>query len=100
MNYRNEHLLRVVRYLCCAMCGAEDGTVVAAHSNQQKHGKGTGIKADDWRIAALCHSCHAHIDQGKNLTKDERRELWNEAHEKTLDQMFKRGILEVSKYWR
>ena len=57
-NYRNKKLLEAVREFPCAMCGREDGTVCAAHSNQQRDGKGTGIKAHDYRIASLCYQCH------------------------------------------
>ena len=38
--YRNKKLLEVVREAPCMHCGAQDGTVVAAHSNQLKDGKG------------------------------------------------------------
>ncbi len=63
--YRNRKLLDLVRESPCQICGAQDGTVVAAHSNQQKDGKGMGLKAHDYRIAALCFSCHANIDHPK-----------------------------------
>ena len=72
MTYRNKKLLEVVRKLPCQICGIEDGTIVAAHSNQQRDGKGTGIKAQDYRIAALCNKCHMELDQGKSMSKVER----------------------------
>jgi len=50
-------------------CGAQDGTVVAAHSNSLADGKGKGIKASDFKIAALCFRCHHELDQG---TKNEQ----------------------------
>lgn len=93
MNYRNQYLLERVRQSECQCCGLNDGTVVAAHSNQQRDGKGTGIKAHDYRIAALCHSCHFKLDQGHNLTKYERREMWEEAHRKTIGWLFENGHL-------
>jgi len=95
MMYRNEKLLRSVRELPCQICGIEDGTVVAAHSNQLRHGKGRGIKANDWAIAALCFRCHSEIDQGSKLNKSERVENWQSAFEKTIAQLFERGILNV-----
>mgnify|MGYP003353935617 FL=1 len=61
--YRNKALLEAVRESPCQICGAEDGTVVAAHSNQLRDGKGKAIKAHDFRIAALCYRCHHEIDQ-------------------------------------
>ena len=33
--YRNKKLLEVARLIPCQHCGIEDGTCVAAHSNQQ-----------------------------------------------------------------
>jgi hypothetical protein len=91
--YRNKQLLELVRYCPCQMCGAEDGTVVAAHSNQQRDGKGMGIKAHDYRIAALCYVCHMKIDQGKDLTKSARFAAWDEAHRGTIGWLFERGHL-------
>lgn len=95
MNYRSQYLLEVVRESACQHCGKQDGTVCAAHSNQQRDGKGTGIKAHDYRIAALCHSCHYKLDQGNSLTKDERREMWEDAHRKTVGWLFESGHLTV-----
>jgi hypothetical protein len=97
LNYRNQKLLEIVRQLPCQLCGIEDGTVVAAHSNQQKHNKGTGIKAHDWAIAALCHTCHMKLDQGKHYDKDTRIALWNTAFEKTLHLLWTQGIIKLSK---
>ena len=88
MNYRNAKLLRAVREAPCMMCGIQDGTVVAAHSNQLRDGKGKGIKAHDYRIAAMCYRCHAEIDQGAKLSKEERLQAWEEAHRKTVGWLF------------
>ena len=78
------------------MCGKHnDGTVVAAHSNQLRDGKGKGIKAHDFRVAALCYKCHSDLDQGKELTKTQRIELWEEAHRATIEWLFLSGHLEV-----
>ncbi len=95
MNYRNEKLLIACRDLPCCRCGTQDGTVCAAHSNQQRDGKGKGIKAHDFRIAALCHKCHMELDQGKNLTKEERLEEWEAAHRITIGLLFKTGKIMV-----
>jgi hypothetical protein len=95
LNYRNKKLLEAIRQLPCQVCGIEDGTVVAAHSNQQRHGKGMSIKAHDWAIAALCHTCHAHLDQGSHYDKDTRFAVWDKAFERTLHLLWERGIIEV-----
>ena len=91
--YRNKKLLEAVRESPCQICGAQDGTVVAAHSNQQRDGKGMGLKAHDYRIAALCFTCHADIDQGKTLNKQQKFEAWDNAHRNTIGWLFERGYL-------
>ena len=78
----------------CQLCGIEDGTVVAAHSNQLRDGKGRGLKAHDFRIAALCFKCHSEIDQGKDLNRTMRVELWELAHRKTIGELFERGLIQ------
>ena len=78
---RSKRLLEVVASLNCQNCGHYQSQ--AAHSNWHG-GKGRGIKASDNYVAALCQSCHHNIDQGNELTKDERQTLWVNAHLKTL----------------
>ena len=95
MNYRNQKLLEVVRESPCQLCGAEDGTVVAAHSNQLRDGKGRSIKAHDYRIAALCYSCHSQLDQGSKMSKEDRVDIWEMAHRKTIGWLFDNDHLEV-----
>jgi len=82
--YRSKKLLELVRQSPCQTCGNQDGTVVAAHSNQLRDGKGRGIKADDNQVAALCLKCHYEVDQGKNLSKEERQKMWVDAHKATI----------------
>ncbi len=93
--YRNAKLLKSIKDIPCQLCGAEDGTIVAAHSNQLRDGKGRGLKAHDYRIATLCFKCHEEIDQGSKLNKSQRIEMWEEAHRKTIGELFERGILNV-----
>jgi hypothetical protein len=93
--YRNKKLLELVRQSPCQTCGNQDGTVVAAHSNQLRDGKGRGIKSHDYRIAALCYSCHMELDQGKSLDKAERVEIWEEAHRKTIAWLFENNHIEL-----
>jgi len=72
-----------------------DGTVCAAHSNQQRDGKGTGIKASDAMVASLCSKCHYELDNGKDLSKDERREIWELAHRLTIKYFIEHDLLVV-----
>ena len=67
--------------------------MVAAHSNQLRDGKGKGIKAHDYRIAALCFTCHSDLDQGSRMSKQERVEMWEEAHRKTIGLLFERELI-------
>jgi hypothetical protein len=93
--YRNQRLLEVVRNSPCQNCGTQNGTICAAHSNQLRDGKGRSLKAHDFRVAALCFRCHSNLDQGYQMDKEERRELWEEAHRKTIAWLFENDHLVV-----
>lgn len=95
--YRNKKLLEIARLLPCQHCGIEDGTVVAAHSNQLRDGKGRGLKSSDFRIASLCFRCHAEADTSSTLTKVARIEMWEQAHRATIGELFERGLVGVIK---
>ena len=88
---RSKALLEAARQIPCQWCGADDGTIVAAHSNWG-HGKGRGIKANDNQIASLCFSCHTELDQGKWLNKMERMGVWKMAHYRTVDLLNELGL--------
>lgn len=81
---RSKKLLEACRQLSCQHCGAQDGTVVAAHSNSAVHGKGRGIKASDQYVASLCHLCHHQLDAGFLWSREQRIEIWTAAHKKTV----------------
>lgn len=89
--FRNKQHLKNVASLCCKHCGI-DGQTQAAHSNQAKHGKGRSIKASDEFTAALCLKCHYEIDQGKNLSREERQEMWEKAHKRTVETLVDRNL--------
>jgi hypothetical protein len=93
--YRNQRLLEIVRNSPCQNCGAQNGTVCAAHSNQLRDGKGRSLKAHDFRVAALCFRCHSNLDQGYQMSKEERTEFWEEAHRKTIAWLFENDHLVV-----
>lgn len=50
-----------------------------AHSNQPKHGKGGSIKAHDCFVVPACRACHREFDQGRTMSRDEKRERWDAA---------------------
>lgn len=64
------------------VCRNDPATVVPAHSNQLKHGKGKGIKADDRMTVPGCFQCHAELDQGSRYTKEQKRLSWDEAYDR------------------
>lgn len=96
MNYRNGKLLKVVREAPCMICGIEDGTVCASHSNQLRDGRGHNYKSHDYRIAALCYKCHNEIDYGKNMSREEKVAAWDDAHRKTIGWLFDNNYLVCS----
>jgi hypothetical protein len=68
--------------------------VQAAHTNWGG-GKGRGVKANDNLIAALCLKCHYEIDQGKELSREERQEKWQQAHMATVKKLYIQGVWPV-----
>lgn len=89
---RSKPLLIACREIPCQHCGIADGTVVAAHSNQSRHGKGRSVKASDVFVASLCHKCHSDLDQGSGMTRNEREAMWDSAHRNTVKTLVRRGL--------
>ena len=92
--YRNEKLRRAVASLPCQNCGLE-GSTQASHSNQLQDGRGIGHKTSDSMLAALCDRCHYAVDYGKDLTREEKREIWDKAYKKTMRALIERELLVV-----
>ena len=90
--YRSKKLLELCRQLPCQVCGKNNGTVVAAHRNE---GKGLGLKVSDALVCSMCFECHSEMDNGKSLTKDERRDMWNRAFISTMKEFIEREWLVV-----
>lgn len=87
--YRSKKWLAAVGQIeRCVLCGTW-GTQVA-HRNE---GKGMGLKTDDCATAALCICCHNSIDNGKDLTRDERRQLMDRAIVLTVIEVARRGLV-------
>lgn len=89
---RSKPLREACRLIPCQHCGADDGTVVAAHSNWAEHGKGKSIKASDIFVASLCSICHHQLDQGLLWSGEERKAVWTAAHKKTVALLNERGL--------
>jgi len=92
--YRSKKILEGARDSpICFGCGIpNNGTVVAAHSNQSRDGKGYGIKSHDFRVAYLCFNCHNLVDAGRE-DRAESIALWEEAHRGTIGYLFLSGII-------
>lgn len=88
--YRNPALLATAKGRACVNCGIDDGTIVGAHGNE---GKGMRIKASDSTVMFLCMSCHNILDNGKGLTREQRRQMAYEYNAKTLRILIEEGTL-------
>lgn len=88
--FRSDTWLRAVRSIPCVFCGAPQAQ--AAHRNE---GKGMSQKTDDCLTAALCPPEHAEIDQGGNLTLEQRRARMDRAIVLTLRELVRRGRVRV-----
>ena len=102
MIYRNPTLLALAQeFSHCMGCGVpNDGSVVMAHSNQSRDGKGMGLKAHDYRVAALCNWCHAIVDgriHESHWPSKSRIELWEIGHRATIGCLFDHGYISVHK---
>ena len=89
---RSFALIKACREIPCQHCGTSDGTVCAAHSNEAAHGKGRSIKASDVFVAAMCHRCHAELDQGAFMSRAGKVAMWRAAWRKTVNQLVKNGL--------
>ena len=92
--YRSKSLLELMRDVPCGNCGLQDGTVVAAHRNQ---GKGMALKNSDALTCALCFKCHYELDQGKELDRQGKRALWDQAFIKTMQHLIENELLSITR---
>ena len=99
MNYRNRDLLDCAYSFPCQLqlpC-CEGGVGEPAHSNQARHGKGGAMKAHDCFHVPGCRSCHRELDQGRTMTRDEKREAWQAAFDRYLPLLWASGLLVVNR---
>lgn len=106
MIVRSRRLLDLAhRVQQCTNCGrwTEHGCE-PAHQNGLSSGKGMGMKGQDHRHAALCHDCHAWLDQGGKRSpcgqwsadRTQKSEMWTRAHLKTMDHYWGEGWIRVA----
>ena len=75
--YHNRRLTQSAQHEACVSCGANDSTIVWAHSNQYRHGKGKSTKAHDLFGAYLCYGCHSDYDLNRlHLALRDDEEDW------------------------
>lgn len=74
----------------CSLCGAYG--VQVAHQNE---GRGMGQKAKAYQTAALCPACHTSIDNGRDLSQEERRSLMRKAINVTHSRLIEAGKLRL-----
>jgi hypothetical protein len=108
VNNRNRSLLDLAHHVNeCQNCGrwSEHGCD-PAHANGQIAEKGVAIKGNDDMHAALCHPCHAWLDQGGKgkdpsgryvVSAEDKWDLWMRAHFKTMRLYWANGWLKVNR---
>ncbi|MCJ0828680.1 hypothetical protein MN869_09495 [Acinetobacter sp. NIPH1876] len=78
---RSQKRLNEIRQLPCVRCGSSPSQ--AAHSNFAIHGKSRSRKADDCYTIPLCHICHRWFDGYYQLTREQSKEWFDQALNKT-----------------
>jgi heterodisulfide reductase subunit B len=51
------------------------------------------LKTSDALVVALCPTCHSQLDQGKDMTRDERRDMWDQAYINQMKTLIETGRL-------
>jgi hypothetical protein len=72
----------------CSLCRAYG--VQVSHRNE---GRGLGQKSAFHLTAAICPPEHYAIDNGKDMTREQRRAAWNAAYVDTIDRLIRAGKL-------
>ena len=91
-HFYSEAWRRAVAGLPCVLCNRWNETQ-AAHRNESKAG-GKKLMDDCW-TAALCVACHSAIDQGKDFTREERRQRLDLAILLTIRALARAGKLRI-----
>ena len=98
-NYRNRKLLDAIHEIPCQadfphQCA---GTVIPAHSNEIRYGRGFAYKSHDWAVAALCPVAHDFVDGRRgSWDKETKHAEWLRAFVKTQTELWERGLIRVS----
>jgi hypothetical protein len=95
IHYENRAYLDIARSMPCVACGADDGTIVPAHSNLQEHGRGSHRRADDYAVMWLCARCHYELDYGTTMNREEKRDFTLAMIVRSFGLALRRGKLGV-----
>lgn len=103
MTYRNRKLLDLAHSVCeCQLqipgvcIGHSAHGCEPAHGPKLMLGGGMGCKSADV-FAAACHACHVAIDQGKELSKEDRQWYWLRGAARTWAKLMESGLLCVTR---
>ena len=75
------------------VCRNDTSTTVWAHSNEIRHGKGTGNKAHDLFGCYACGPCHHWYDAG-TASRAEKRARFRDAWEMSLIMACESGLFD------
>jgi len=99
--FRSRKLLDSSRGQNCTLnfdgCQNDVATVVAAHSNQIRHGKAGKRKSDDVWSCDACGWCHDIYDcrRESKLSRTEKEWAWDAAHIRTTNRRLADGSLKT-----
>lgn len=74
------------------VCNGNPETTTWAHSNQDRHGKGKGLKSHDPFGAFACSACHDWYDRERH---PDRHEVFERGRDRTLYRLFESKKLRV-----
>lgn len=102
--FRCRKLLDDAKGKRCQNCGAADGTVVCAHSDEQGHGRGKDNPSHDCFTAWLCVRCHSWYDAGRGSdptgvyddTRDDKRLMFRGAMDRTTLERWRLGLVRTA----
>lgn len=97
MNFTARDLLDLARRIPCTLrvTGCTSEPTGPCHSNQQRHGKGKGIKAHDVFHVAGCDNCHRWLDSS-NAPMHVKVDAFERALEETWLLYWTRGYVMVT----
>lgn len=103
--FRCPKLTALANGMRCQNCGAEDDTIVAAHSDLQEHGRGKDNPSHDCFHAWLCVRCHHWLDHGSvgrdpsklyECTREGKRDMFFRAMHRTWLELWRRKLVVVA----